>query len=80
MKKAKAEIGITTPGRLKTRLSIELPVWIGFALQKVAEKKGKTVSELIADSFEVFMKDVSSYEVRSWSMEFREKYKRWLDR
>jgi hypothetical protein len=79
MRKAEVEVGIKTRGRLKTRLSIELPIWIGFALQKVAEKQGKTVSEFLADSFEFLMKDVSSYDVRYWSMQFRKKYKRWLD-
>jgi hypothetical protein len=63
----------------RTKLTIELSTWNAFLLRKVAKKQGRTVSALLDDSMEAIFKNVSIYEIRLLGMEFRKKYKNWLD-
>ena len=61
------------------RVSFELPVWTAFVIRKIAEKRKKTVGEIIQDSLEYALRGINGWTMREWSSEFRTKYRKWLD-
>jgi len=61
------------------RVAFDLPLWTAFVLRKLAAKRKKTLGEIVHSSLEAALRGVDNWTLRDWSLEFRKKYKKWLD-